>query len=85
MSSIHILYNHSPTARLRPHPELCCGFDIFNWTEVVHLYAVGHSVHAYTMIYTVRPIEIMVVDPPPTTIRSMPRTQTTDHRFYALR
>ena len=35
LSSIHILYNHSPTARLRPHPELCCGFDIFNWTEVV--------------------------------------------------
>ena len=36
LSSIHILYyNHSPTARLRPHSKLCCacGFDIFNWTE----------------------------------------------------
>ena len=33
LSSIHILYNYSPTARLRPHPELCCGFDIFNWTR----------------------------------------------------
>ena len=43
MSSIHILYNHTPTARLRPHPELCCGFDIFNWTEVVHVQA-GRSV-----------------------------------------
>jgi hypothetical protein len=35
LSSIHILYNHTPAARLRPHPELCCGFDIFNCTEVV--------------------------------------------------
>jgi hypothetical protein len=34
LSSIHILYNHTPAARLRPHPELCCGFDIFNCTEV---------------------------------------------------
>ena len=35
MSSIHILYNHTPAAPLRPHPELCCGVAIFNWTEVV--------------------------------------------------
>jgi hypothetical protein len=38
LSSIHILYNHTPTARLRPHPELCCGLDIFNCTEVVLTY-----------------------------------------------
>ena len=36
MSSIHILYNHTPAAPLRPHPELCCGFDIFNCPEVVY-------------------------------------------------
>ena len=26
----------TPVATLRPHPELCCGVAIFNWTEVVH-------------------------------------------------
>ena len=35
--SIHILYNHTPAAPLRPHPELCCGLLIFHWTEVVHI------------------------------------------------
>ena len=35
LSSIHILYNHTPAAPLRPHPELCCGLIIFHWTEVV--------------------------------------------------
>ena len=33
LSSIHILYNHTPAARLRPHPELCYGFDIVNCPE----------------------------------------------------
>jgi hypothetical protein len=35
--SFHILYNHTPAAPLRPHPELCCGLLIFHWTEVVHI------------------------------------------------
>ena len=26
MSSLHKLYNHTPSAPLRPPPELCCGF-----------------------------------------------------------
>ena len=32
LSSIHILYNHTPTARLTPHPEPWCGLLIFHWT-----------------------------------------------------
>ena len=41
--------------------------------------------HAYTMIYTVRPMEIMVVDPPPHHPQHAPHTDPTDHRFYAFR
>ena len=32
LSSIHILYNHSPTARLRPHP-LSCAVDLHTLCE----------------------------------------------------
>ena len=35
LSSIHILYNHTPAAPLRPHPELFCGLLIFYCPEVV--------------------------------------------------
>ena len=42
LNSIHILYNHTPTARLRPHPELCCGFDIFNWTDSSRRYSIEY-------------------------------------------
>ena len=37
LSSIHILYNHTPTALLKPSPEPWCGLVIFLWTEVVYL------------------------------------------------
>jgi hypothetical protein len=33
------MYKHNTTARLRPQPELCCGLDIFNCTEVVLTFA----------------------------------------------
>ena len=39
LSSIYILYNHTPAAPLRPHPELCLyGLALFqfHWTEVVN-------------------------------------------------
>ena len=35
LSSIHILYNHTPTALPKPSPEPKCGLLIFHWTEVV--------------------------------------------------
>jgi hypothetical protein len=51
--SIHILYNHTPAAPLRPHPELCCGLLIFHWTEVVMTFLpVCVSVHPGTHKFT---------------------------------
>ena len=47
LSSIHILYNHTPAAPLRPHPELCCGLIIFHWTEVVLTYETGGGQRTY--------------------------------------
>ena len=38
LSSIHILYNHTPTALLKLHPEPWCAFTYFHCTEVVHVY-----------------------------------------------
>ena len=35
LSSIHILYNHTPTALLKPYTEPWCGLIIFQCTEVV--------------------------------------------------
>ena len=35
LSSIHILYNHTPTALLKAYTEPWCGLIIFHWTEVV--------------------------------------------------
>ena len=38
LRSIHILNNHTPTARLTPHPETWCGLIIFHCTEVEYYY-----------------------------------------------
>ena len=38
LSSIHILYNHTPTALLKAYTEPWCGLIIFHWTEVVPRY-----------------------------------------------
>ena len=35
LSSTHILYNHTPTARLKPNPEPWYGFTYFQCPEVV--------------------------------------------------
>ena len=35
LSSIHILYNHTPTVLLKAYTEPWCGLIIFHWTEVV--------------------------------------------------
>ena len=35
LSSIHILYNHTPTERLKPNPEPWYGFTYFHCPEVV--------------------------------------------------
>ena len=37
LSSIHILYYHTPTERLKPNPEPWYGFTYFHCTEVVHV------------------------------------------------
>ena len=36
LSSIHKLYNHTPTALLKAYTEPWCGLIIFHWTEVVY-------------------------------------------------
>ena len=53
LSSIHILYNHTPAAPLRPHPELCCGLIIF-----LLIYAkpmIGGSLRSSNHLYLVVP------------------------------
>ena len=42
LSSIHILYNHTTTARLKPNPEPWYGFTYFHCPEVVHVNTPRH-------------------------------------------
>ena len=53
LSSIHILYNHTPTALLKPYTEPWCGLLIFHWTEVVLQYS---SVVVYAVNSTMRSV-----------------------------
>ena len=59
LSSIYILYNHTPTARLTSHPEPWLGLLIFHCPEVVHTIYILRPDRDST--YAVRPVALFLV------------------------